>query len=146
MSNTFAANFTGAITQVRAGAAAFTAGTFPFGSSPNAFGPALNFDTPFIYTGGDLTIEMRFTQQLGSTVQSPFDGILASGGPTNGYGVDFAARFAAGSTAVTATTAGNFVVTNLVTIPEPSSMALVGISLASAAMMKKLRQRRRGQA
>jgi hypothetical protein len=143
MSNAFASNYTGPVTQVRSGPLTFTAGSFNFGSSPNPFGPVVTFTTPYLYTGGDLTIELRFTQQTGATTQSPLDGVLASGGPGNGWGVDFAARFAAGSTATTATTNGNFVVTNLVTtgVPEPTSLALAGISFASIAFWKKLRRR-----
>jgi len=138
MSNTFASNFTAAPTQVRSGPYAVTAGSFPAGGSPNPFGPALNFTTPFLYTGGDLAIEMRFAQQVGSTIQSPFDGVLASGGPANGWGVDFSSRFATGSTAVTGANA-NFVVTNLV-VPEPSSIALVGAAMA-VALRRKPRRR-----
>jgi hypothetical protein len=134
MTTTFATNFTAAPTQVRSGPLAITAGTFPFGGSPNAFGPALDFTTPFLYTGGDLAIEMRFAQQVGSTTQSPFDGVLASGGPANGWGVDFSSRFATNSTATTGTNA-NFLVTNLV-VPEPASIALIGIASAVALRRK----------
>jgi hypothetical protein len=141
MSNTFASNFTAAPTQVRSGALAITAGSYPFGSSPNAFGPTLDFTTPFLYTGGDLAIEMRFAQQVGSTTQSPFDGVLVSGGPGNGWGVDFSSRFATSATGTTGSNA-NFLVTNLV-VPEPSSIALAGISMA-VALWRKPRQRRQG--
>jgi hypothetical protein len=143
-SATFASNFTGSITQVRSGALTFPAGSFTFGASPNVFGPAVNFSSPFLYTGGDLTIELRMAQQTGATTQSPFDGVLSSGGPGNGWGVGFSARFAAGSTAITATTTtANFVVTNLITtgVPEPTSLALAGVSFASIAVWKRLRRR-----
>jgi hypothetical protein len=142
MSNTFAANFTGPVTQVRSGPHTFPANSFSNGSSPNAFGTALNFSTPFLYTGGDLTIEMRFSGQTGATNQPTLDAVLASGGPANGWGVDFAARWTSNAAGVTGGN-GNFLVTNLITVPEPSSMALVGVSLASIAFIKKLRQRRR---
>ena len=138
MSNTFASNFTAAPTQVRSGPHAITAGSYPSGGSPNAFAPTLGFTTPFLYTGGDLAIEMRFAQQVGSTIQSPLDGVLASGGPANGWGVDFSSRFATGSTTLTGVNA-NFVVTNLV-VPEPSSIALVSISMV-VALRRKPRQR-----
>jgi len=136
MSNTFASNFTGGATQVRSGAAAFTAGSFTNGASPNAFGPALNFSSPYLYTGGDLTIEMRFAPQVGTTTAPSFDAALASGGPGNGWGVDFSARWTANSAGVTGAN-GNFLATTFVTVPEPSSIALVGIGLAFLAFRKK---------
>jgi len=138
MSNAFASNYSGPVTQVRSGPLSFPTGTFSFGSSPNAFGPAVTFTTPYLYTGGDLTIEMRFAGQTGATTQSPLDGVLVSGGPGNGWGVDFSARFATGSTSLTGVN-GNFVVTNLITaVPEPTSLALAGISFASIALWRKL--------
>lgn len=132
MSNTFAANYSGPVTQVRAGALAIPAGAFTAGGSPNAFGPAINFDTPYAYAGGDLTFELRFSAQVGSTTQSPFDAIVASGGPANGWGVDFAGRWTGNSTGVTGGNA-NFLVTNLVSVvPAPASLALFGaMGLAS---------------
>lgn len=130
MSNTFASNFSAAPTQVRSGPAAFTAGGHTFGGSPNAFGEMLSFTSPYLYTGGDLTLEMRFAAQVGSTVQSPFDAVVASGGPANGWGVDFAGRWVGNATATTGGNA-NFLVTNFV-VPAPSSMALLGLSLGVA--------------
>jgi len=125
MSNTFAANFSGAPTLVRSGALAIAAGSYTVGGSPNAFGPAINFTTPYAYAGGNLTIEMRFSAQTGATTQSPFDAVLASGGPANGWGVDFAGRWVSNSTAISGGNA-NFLVTNLVAIPAPASIALFG--------------------
>lgn len=145
MGTTFANNFTGSPTQVRNGPLTFPAGSFTFGSSPNAFGPVLNFTTPYVYSGGDLAIEMRFAQQTGATTQSPLDAYLASGGPGNGWGVDFSARWTANSAGTTGGN-GNFLVTNLVAtpIPEPTSLAFAGVSCAMAAVWNKLRRRDRG--
>lgn len=126
MSNTFAANFSSAPTLVRSGPLAFAAGAFPIGGAPNPFGPTINFTTPYAYAGGDLTIEMRFSAQTGATTQSPLDAVLASGGPVNGWGVDFAGRWVSGSTATTGGNA-NFLVTNLVAVPAPASLALFGV-------------------
>jgi hypothetical protein len=136
MSNTFASNFTSAPTQVRSGPYAVNAGSYTFGGTPNSFGPTLSFTSPYLYTGGDLTIEMRFAPQVGSTTQSPLDAVLASGGPGNGWGVDYAARWT-GNSAGTTGTNGNFVVTNFV-VPAPSSLALMGLSMGLA-----FRRRRR---
>lgn len=140
MSNTFASNFTGTPTQVRTGAHTFNVGGFPSGGSPNAFGQGLNFDTPYSYTGGDLTIEMRFAAQTGTTTQSPFDAIVASGGPGNGWGVNFSGRWT-GNSAGTTGANGNFLATNLIAVvPEPTSILLVGVPL-TAAVWRKLRRK-----
>jgi hypothetical protein len=136
MSNTFASNFTGGVTQVRDGPLSFNPGDFSFGSTPNAFGPMIAFDTGYLYTGGDLTIEMRFTQQTGATTQSPFDAVLASGGPANGWGVDFAGRWT-GNFAGTTGANGNFLVTQFQAIPEPASLSL--LALGSVLLMGRRR-------
>ena len=113
MSNTFASNFTAAPTQVRSGPQSFNAGSFTAGGSPNSFGPSLSFTTPYLYTGGDLTIEMRFSAQSGTTTTPSFDAVLASGGPGNGWGVGFGSRWTADAAGITGGNA-NFLVTNLV--------------------------------
>jgi hypothetical protein len=140
MSTTFASNFTATPTQVRSGPHNWDAGAFTFGSTPNAFGPTMTFTTPYLYTGGDLTIEMRFAQQVGATTQSPFDAVAASGGPGNGWGVDFSARWTSSITGTTGAN-GNFLVTNLIVVPEPTSFVLVGASLVSAAIWRKRNRR-----
>lgn len=137
MSNTFASNFSGAATQVRSGPLTFAAGSFTGGSVPNNFGPALTFSVPYMYTGGDLTIEMRFAQQTGATTQANLDGANVSGGPGNGWGVDFAARWT-GNAAGTTGTNGNFLVTKLI-VPAPSSLALLGLTMGFA-MRRRPRQ------
>lgn len=134
MSNTFADNFTSAPTQVRSGPLEFAAGSFSFGSAPNAFGPIVSV-TPYLYTGGDLTIEMRFSQQTGATTQSPLDAVAAAGGPANGWGVDFAGRWT-GNFAGTSGSNGNFLVTNLV-VPAPGSIALLGLSMGIVARRRR---------
>lgn len=136
MSNTFAANFSGAATVVRTGPLAISAGSYTVGGSPNVFGPTLGFDTPYAYAGGDLTVEMRFSQQVGSTTQSPFDAVIASGGPANGWGVDFAGRWTSNAAGTSGGNA-NFLVTNFVAVPAPASLALLGASLGLAARRRR---------
>ncbi len=131
MSNTFANNFTGAPTQVRSGPLNIAAGSFTVGASPNAFGPALEFTNPYVYTGGDLLVEFRFAQQVGVSTQAPFDAVTASGGPANGWGVDFAARWTGNAAGVTGAN-GNFVVTNFV-VPAPAPLAMLALALGVAA-------------
>lgn len=133
MSNTFASNFTSAPTQVRSGGLVITANSFTFGqtgTTPNAFGTAILFSTPYLYTGGNLTIEMRYSAQVGTTTIPALDGVAASGGPGNGWGVDFSARWTSNSAGTTGAN-GNFIVTNLLSqtsVPEPSS-AIAGLLL-----------------
>lgn len=139
MSNTFALNFTGTPTQVRSGGLAFAANSFPSGGVPNAFGPVISFNTPFLYTGGDLAIETRFSAQVGSTTQSPLDGVLASGGPGNGWGVNYAARWTSSSVGTTGTN-GNFLVTELVTQPVPEPASMIALGLGALALMRRRRK------
>lgn len=138
MSNTFASNFSGPATQVRNGGWAVNAGAFSVGSSPNAFGPVLGFDTSYHYTGGDLTIEMRFSPQVGVTTQPSLDAVAASGGPGNGWGVNFAARWTANSAGTTGGN-GNFLVTQLNTapVPEPGTLTALGLGSALLLMLRR---------
>ena len=134
-SNTFASNFTAAPTSVRSGALAVTAGSFSSGASPNAFGPAVTFDNPYHYTGGNLTIELRYSNLSGSAPS--LDGVLVTSGPGNGYGVDFSARGTLAGSNATTGTATNFIVTDIVAVPEPATITLLATSLAGIAMRRR---------
>lgn len=138
MSNTFASNFSGTATQVRSGGLTLPANSFSFGGSPNAFGTSIMFNSGYMYTGGDLTVEMRFSAQSGATNQPSFDAVLASGGPGNGWGVDFAGRWTGNAAGVTGAN-GNFLVTNFHTnaIPEPTSAGLLAAGFFGFLLRRK---------
>ena len=143
MSNTFASNFTGGVTQVRNGSISFNPGDFPTGGTPNAFGPNINFNlAPYFYAGGDLSIMMRFATQAGTggtPTQSPLDAVAASD-TGNGWGTLFAVRWT-GSSAGTTGGNANFLVTRLTAsaVPEPASIAV--LSLGAAVLLRRRRIR-----
>jgi hypothetical protein len=59
LSATFADNVGADAVTGRSGALAVATGAYPGGNNPNAFGPLLSFDTPYVYQGGDLLITLR---------------------------------------------------------------------------------------
>lgn len=61
LSTTFANNISSDVVTVRSGSLTLTANSFPSGATPNAFGSAINFTTPYTYTGGALLITLRHT-------------------------------------------------------------------------------------
>lgn len=101
---TFDSNIVGVKTQVRSGPLTITAGSYTTGSNPNAFGPDITFDTPYLYTGGHLLIEIRHTGWLGGGTSRSNEASTTS---STGYGTDFSACWTGNYTG-TAGSAGNF--------------------------------------
>lgn len=82
----FAANVVGTQTKVRTGSLLIPTGSLTSGSDPNAFGYVITFDTPWLYNGTNLVIEMRHT---GSNVNST--STHAATTSASGYGTLFTA-------------------------------------------------------
>jgi hypothetical protein len=121
---TFVNNVVGPQTLVRSGPLTIPGGSFPVGSSPQPFGHVIGFDTPYVYTGGDLLIEIRHTGLVGGSAS-----VDAIGTTTPGYGTAVSAAWT-GNAAGTSGSQGNAVITELV-VPEPGavSLAVVGIGM-----------------
>lgn len=129
-STTFAANFSGTPVLLRSGAL-----TMPVGSSgPNpSFGTfVIAFNSPYLYTGGHLTMELRY-----DGAPNFFFDAATSASP--GWGVDYTNRFASSKTATTGGGPLNHLVVNFVTqpIPEPSSFLWIALSGAMLALSRR---------
>lgn len=119
---TFANNVVGPQTLVRSGPLTVSAGTYTFGTSPNAFAPTITFNE-WLYAGGHLLIEIR---HVGNTIASrSVDAVSTS---TAGYGTLFSAAWASSATA-TSGSQGNFAISRLSAVPEPASAMLAGAVL-----------------
>jgi hypothetical protein len=87
----FANNVVGDQMLVRSGPLSIGPGSFESGSSPNMFGLPLSFDSGYVYTGGNLLIEIRHTGFTGTS--RSVDAMLATGGAAQGYGTLFSAAW-----------------------------------------------------
>lgn len=92
----FAANVVGTQTQVRSGSLLIPAGSV---SNNGSFTFNINFNTPYLYTGTNLVIEVRQTGSNGTTTS-----IAAAGIDSSGYGTLFTACWSASTTVLQ----GNF--------------------------------------
>lgn len=108
---TFASNVVGTQTQVRSGSLTIPAGAVTVGSSPNAFSFYINFTTPWLYSGGNLLVELRHPVFTGTSIST--ESVLASGGPGNGYGVTVSACWTGSYSGATTGSNGNFSVISL---------------------------------
>jgi hypothetical protein len=120
---TFANNIVGTQTQVRSGSLSIAESAYPFGATPNSFGPVISF-TPWLYNGSHLLIELRHTGFSGTSRSVE---ALTTSAP--GYLSDFAAAWT-GSYTGTAGSAGNFSVIQITSqpVPEPGSIALMTVA------------------
>ncbi|HRI44253.1 MAG TPA: hypothetical protein PLL78_00055 [Fimbriimonadaceae bacterium] len=120
---TFASNVAGTQVLVKSGALLVPANSYPSGASgttANDWGPVIPFDTPYLYLGGHLLIEVRHTGFSGTS--RSVDAILATGGPAGVYGNQVSACWT-GSYAGTSGAQGNFSAIHLRSIPGTVSVA-----------------------
>lgn len=129
--STFATNIVGPQTQVRDGQLNIAAGSFPSGGSPNDFGVEIKFDTPYLYAGGNLAIELRHGGFSGTS--SSVDAVGTAGA---GYGTGFAAYWSSNLAAVTGSN-GNFAILEISAVPEPGSLALGFVGAAFLTLRRR---------
>jgi hypothetical protein len=130
---TFADNRAGPQTQVRDGALSITAGSYGVGSSPQPFGPDITFDTPYLYTGGDLLVELVHSTSNGTSASN--DALLASD-PSTGYDTRFGATWSGNLDSLTGSR-GNFTVARFTAVPEPGTLGVAFGGLALLALRRR---------
>ena len=128
---TFADNIVGPQTQVRSGSLLMNAGSFPSGGSPTEFGPSIGFDSGYVYTGGNLLVEIRHN---GNTVGSRSVDAITTG--TSGYGTLFSAAWQSSYTATTGLQ-GNFSIIQFTAIPTPGAAAVLGLGALVGARRRR---------
>ncbi|HMS66256.1 MAG TPA: T9SS type A sorting domain-containing protein [Ignavibacteria bacterium] len=116
---TFINNVVGIQKKVRSGSLLIPSNSFPFGGNPNSFGIEINFDSTYLYSGGNLLIEIRHDGFTGTSRS-----VDAIGTAISGYGTLFSACWTSSYTGVSGSQ-GNFSVVSI------SSSGLTGISLSS---------------
>jgi hypothetical protein len=108
---TFSQNIVGPQTQVRSGSLTIATDSYPWGGSPNGWGPEITFN-PWLYTGGHLLVEIRHMGFSGTS--RSVDAILTS---TAGYGTLFSGCWT-GSYTGTSGSQGNFSVVRFTASPS----------------------------
>lgn len=140
---TFASNVIGAQTDVRAGSITFGAGSFTAGATgttPNAFGPMIAFDTPYLYTGGHLAVDMYYSSNT-SGAGANFDALANSSDPLANtlVGATWGSYNTTTGLPPTSGSNGNPFVTKWYAeaVPEPFSMAAMGAGLLALARRRR---------
>jgi hypothetical protein len=140
-STTFASNFAGAATQVRSGALTIPANSFSSTGSPKPFGFNILFQTPYTYTGGHLTIEIRHT---GSNItnNSANDFLEAVATTDAGYAAGNYRSYTTTTYAGTTGALASFTVAQLsyAPVPEPATLAVLGLGALAVARRRKSRR------
>lgn len=119
----FSANVVGPKKQVRSGSLTVPADAYTFGNTPNNWGPEMTFivDSIYIYTGGNLLIELRHTGFSGTS--RSLDALTTS---TSGYGTLFRACWGSGYTANSGSQ-GNFSIVRI-TADDPIPVELTSFT------------------
>ncbi len=115
----FSANVVGPQTQVRSGSLTIPVNAYPSGSSPNDFGPKITLNTPWLYTGGHLLVEIRH-QGFTGTSRS----VDAIGTAVTGYGTQFSACWTSSYTGNSGSQ-GNFSVIGFSTLPQGPTLSVL---------------------
>jgi hypothetical protein len=144
---TFASNFTAPATQVRSGSLTVPPFAWPNNGppGPNPWGPEITFNTPYLYTGGNLA--MLITHP-GSDNPSIGNALIDSAGSASpGQGTAY--RYFAGQGFDVASGSPSVFMpivrfTTVAPVPEPGSALLAGAVVVVVGAVTALRRRRRG--
>ena len=123
----FSANFIGPKKQVRAGSLTILVDAYTFGNSPNNWGTEMTFilDSVYVYSGGDLIIELRHTGFTGTSRS-----VDALGTTTPGYGTMFRSCWGSGYTANSGSQ-GNFSIVRI-TADDPVPVELISFTASAS--------------
>jgi hypothetical protein len=123
----FSSNFIGPKKQVRDGSLLVTANSYTFGNTPNDWGPEVTFivDSIYIYTGGNLLVELRHTGFSGTS--RSVDALTTS---TPGYGTIFRTCWGSGFAADSGAY-GNFSIVRI-NADDPIPVELVSFTASSS--------------